>query len=65
MHDDLYLELAKQHWQDLQREVERDRAVRLARSGLPPRRPWVWSLLGEPSLSRGRLSQHIRDGGAE
>jgi hypothetical protein len=58
MYDDFYLELARQHWQDLQREIERDRAVKMARSELPPRRPWVWSLLGrafsamQPVVSR-------------
>jgi hypothetical protein len=46
MHDDFYLELARLHWQDLQREIERDRAVKMARSVLPPRQLWVWSLLG-------------------
>ena len=58
MHDDFYLELARLHWQALQREIERDRAVKMARSVLPPRQPWVWSLLGrafsaiQPVVSR-------------
>jgi hypothetical protein len=58
MHDDFYLELARLHWQDLQREIERDRIVKMARSVLPPRQPWVWSLLGrafsamQPVVSR-------------
>jgi hypothetical protein len=58
MYDDFYSELARQHWQDLQREIERDQAVKMARSGLPPRQPWVWSLLGrafsamQPVVSR-------------
>jgi hypothetical protein len=58
VHDDFYLELARLRWQDLQREIERDRAVKMARSVLPPRQPWVWSLLGrafsamQPVVSR-------------
>jgi hypothetical protein len=58
MHDDFYLELARLHWRDLQREIERDRVAKMAQSVLPPRQPWVWSLLGrafsamQPVISR-------------
>jgi hypothetical protein len=45
MHDDLSLELARHHWQDLQREAASARVVQMARSGVPPRRLGLWSRL--------------------
>jgi hypothetical protein len=46
MHDDLSFELARHRWRDLQREAARARAVKMARSGWPPRRRGVRSRLG-------------------